>query len=151
MAWRVSEDDVIDVIMVEDADGTVTDRTKRTLASAIDAANALTDKVNALDSAASGASVLTTALLIQIEKYLAAHFAQSFASNQQVVGESSLGASSTFQGQTAMGLEATFFGQHAMVLDVSGNLRELNEGVHTVDITWLGLPPSSQTDYANRN
>ena len=151
MAWRVNEDDVIDVMMVEDADGTVTDRTRRTLASAIDAANALTDKVSALDSASDGAQILNAALLVQIEKYLAAHFAQSFAANQQVMSESSLGASSTFQGQTAMGLEATFFGQHAMILDVSGNLREINEGVHTVEIRWLGLAPSAQTDYINRD
>lgn len=150
MAWRVDENDVINVIMVEDADGTVTPRTKRTLQSAINAANALTDKVSALDSAAGGAQMLNAALLIEIEKYLSAHFAQSFFTNQQVTAESSLGASSTFQGQTGMGLEATFFGQHAMILDVSGNLRELNEGVHTVEVGWLGLAPSEQTDYQTR-
>lgn len=151
MAWRVTEDDVIDVIMVEDADGGVSDRLRRTLSSAIDAANALTDKVSALDSASGGPQVLNSALLAQIEKYLAAHFAQSFATNQQVTAEGSLGASSTFQGQTGLGLEATFFGQHAMVLDVSGTLRELSEGIHTVEIGWLGLAPGDQTDYDDRD
>ena len=149
MTRRVNENDVIDVIMVEDPDAAVTDRIRRTLSSGIDAATALTDKVSVLDAA--GADVLNDALLVQIEKYLAAHFAQSFASNQQVTTESSLGASSTFQGQTGMGLDATLFGQHAMILDVSGNLRELNEGVHTVEVDWLGLAPSEQTDYSDRD
>ena len=151
MAWRVNEDDVIDVITVEDPDGTVSDRIRRVLSSAIDAANALTDKVQSMDAADDGPQVLTAALLVQIEKYTAAHFAQSFAANQQVTAESSLGASSTFQGQTGMRLEATFFGQHAMLLDVSGILNGLNEGIHTVGVEWLGLPPSEQTDYEQRD
>ena len=151
MARRVTEDDVIDVIMVEDPDGTVTDRIRRTLSSAIDAANALTDKLEALDGASDGPQVLNSTLLVQIEKYLAAHFAQSFASNQQAQSESSRGASTTFQGQTGMRLEATYFGQHALILDVSGILQELQEGYHIVEFKWLGLPPTSQTDYDDRD
>ena len=151
MAWRVSEDDVINVIEVSDPDEVVSTAVRRSVASGIAAANALTDKVSSLDSAAGGPQILNATLLIEIEKYLAAHFCQSFASNQQAQSESSLGASTTFQGQTGMGLEATFFGQHAMVLDVSGILRELSEGVQTVELAWLGLAPSEQTDFTNRD
>lgn len=149
MAWRVKEQDVVDVIQVEDPESVVSDRIKRTLRRGIAAANALVDKVSSMD--ADGAALLNDALKTQIELYLAAHFAESFAANQQVSSESSLGASSTFQGQYGMKFMRTAFGQHALELDVSGILQEIQDGVQTVGVTWMGKPPSDQIDYVDRD
>ena len=147
MAWRVTERQVYDTIEVENADGAIDPRIKRTLAEAIDAGNALTDKVSALDTD----STLNDALLTQIEKYLSAWFAEAFGANQQPSSKSTEGASATFQGQSGMRLEDNKFGQRALVLDVSGGLARLQSGVHTVEATWLGKAPSEQTDYEDRD
>jgi len=137
MGWRVSdEQEIRDLIEVKDTDS---------MRPFLDTANALTDKVAAEDSS----DELTDAMLAEIEKYLAAHFAAH--RHQQYASESTGGASATYQGQFGMGLSSTQWGQSAMIMDVTGYLRDLDEGVTTVDVTWLGLPPSSQTDYANRD
>ena len=115
------------------------------LNSHIDLANALTDKVASEDTN----SELSDALLLGIETRLACHFASRrdmpFAS--KTTGK----ASATFQGQTGMRLESTHWGQDAMTLDVTGYLNTLNRGRVKASLSWLGLPPSEQTDYVDRD
>jgi hypothetical protein len=112
----------------------------------ITAANALTDYVSSQDSD----SLLSAALLKEIERYLAAHFYES--RDPQYTSRSTGGASGNFQGQFKTGLESSKWGQHAMVLDVTGTLRNLNDGKQAAPtLTWLGLAPSEQTDYIDRD
>jgi len=93
--------------------------------------------------------VLTTALLLEIEKHLAAHFyALRDPQYQQKRTEK---ASATFQGKTDLGLDLTWWGQMAKTLDVSGCLAQLDKGIGTPQLVWLGLPPSEQTDYEDRD
>lgn len=112
----------------------------------ITAANALTDYVNTCDTKKD--NILTTALLLQIEIYLAAHF---YAIRDPQYQEKKTGdASATFQGQTGKRLELTHWGQQAMLMDVSGCLAAINKGGR-VGAYWLGKPPSEQTDYIDRD
>ena len=112
----------------------------------ISAANALTDYVNTCDTAKD--NILTTALLLQIEIYLAAHF---YAIRDQQYQQKKTGdASATFQGQTGMRLDSTTWGQAAMTMDISGCLSARNKGGR-IGAYWLGKAPSAQTDYVDRD
>jgi hypothetical protein len=108
-------------------------------------ANVLADKVSAEDSD----SLLSDALLTEIETYLAAHFYA--LRDQQFHSKKTADASAQFQGQTSMGLKATLWGQQAIDLDVSGYLEALSRERHVVSLDWLGLPPSEQTEYEDRD
>lgn len=147
MAWRVREDDLDNIILVADADGTISAATRRAMSAAIDAANVLTDRVETEDSS----SVLTAAELIQIEKYLAAHFLACH--QQQYANKATEGASATFQGQFKTRLDSTDFGQRAILLDASGYLASLSQegGRQKVSAAWLGRPVSAQTEYEDRD
>lgn len=137
MAWRVTEDEVRAIVETEE---------DLSLYPFIESANAITDYVSSKDSN----SVLTTALLKEIEKCLAAHFysRRDLPYQQKKTGE----ASATFQGKTGMGFDSTFWGQDAKRLDVSGCLARLDkEPRPTASAVWLGLPPSDQTDYEDRD
>ncbi len=136
MAWRVTQEDVRDII---DSDVLIS------LAPFCDAANALTDRIAAQDSA----GVLTTALLKEIERYLAAWFYE--ARDQSLASEKTADAAGVYQGQFGMGLDASGHGQRAKMLDVTGYLASLTRGRHQVSLAWLGLPPSEQTDYVDRD
>jgi hypothetical protein len=137
MAWRVIEREVREVVETSSS---------QPMAPHIAAANALTDKVSAEDDN----SVLNAALLKQIELYLAAHFYA--LRDPQYQQETTLRAGARYQGQTGMGLDATWWGQQAKVLDVSGYLASLDSGKRAVaGMAWLGLPPSEQTDYVDRD
>jgi hypothetical protein len=137
MAWRVTQQEVRGVLET-DADISV--------APAIDAATALADKVSAEDNA----SELNAALLKQIELYLAAHFYA--LRDPQYERETTLRAGATYQGKTDMGLDATWWGQQAKILDVSGYLARLDaEPRAMASMAWLGLPPSEQTEYVDRD
>lgn len=111
----------------------------------ITAANALTDRVDLLDTE----GVLSEALLKEIERHLAAHFYQSL--DPGYTSKSTGGASGSFQGQYGMHLERTPYGQNAMTMDFTGTLAVLNKGKPKASMMWLGLPQSEQTDYVDRN
>jgi len=136
MAWRTTEEDVREII------DTVTTYPVRPF---IATANALTDHVSSQDSDL----VLSGAMLIQIELYLAAHFYA--IRDPQYQTKSTGGASATFQGQTGMKLDLTWWGQQAIMLDASGTLAAMNDGPKKASADWLGLPPSEQTDYKDRS
>jgi hypothetical protein len=65
---------------------------------------------------------LSSTILTEIEKWLAAHLASI---RDQRVSRESIGDeySATYQGKTDMGLEATLYGQTALALDTTGTLR----------------------------
>lgn len=135
MTWRTTEPEVRAIIPTS---GTID------IAPFIEAANALTNYVSSED----GDSVLTTALLLAIEKNLAAHFYES--RDPQYQEKKTGDASAVFQGKTEMGLDSSKWGQHAKLLDVSGTLASLDKGKRA-KLVWLGLPPSEQTAYADRD
>ena len=111
----------------------------------IDVATALTDYVASKDSS----GVLTTALLLQIEKWLAAHF---YAIRDPQPQEEKTGdASAVHQGRTDLRLNLTHWGGQAIVLDVTGTLAQLDRTKHRVSVQWLGLAPSAQTVYVDRD
>lgn len=134
---RVEETDVREII---DLNGETP-----SMAAFIVSANTLTDKVSAADTL----NELNDATLKEIERYLAAYFAEHL--HQQYSSESEDGASSTFMGQTGMGLKQNKWGQTAIMLDTTGFLADIAEGVTSVGTEWGGLPPSEQTDYRDRD
>lgn len=111
----------------------------------IDTAVALTDYVESQDTD----SMLTTALLLEIETYLAAHFYEHLDPqfSEKKTGE----ASAKFQGEFGKGLESSKWGQTAKRLDVTGMLGALDTGAGLSTITWLGKPVSDQIDYVDRD
>ncbi len=140
MAWRTNEQKV-QGILGNNHDG------KTDLAPFIDTANAVTDSV--VTCAANKKITHSAAILERIEAYLAAHFyghADQFYSEKRTEN-----ASATFQGETKTGYESTQYGQTAISLDISGCLRAMSKGQVKVSIGWLGLPPSEQTDYVDRD
>jgi hypothetical protein len=85
--------------------------------------------------------------LIDIETWLAAHlYAQS---DQTYASKSTSGASASFHGQTGMALDSTKFGQTAKLLDHTGCINSVGKSIPRLD--WLGLAPSEQTDYVDRD
>lgn len=136
MAWRVTQEDVRELIETD---------TELNLAPFIDTATALTDYVSGQDTL----SVLTTALLKEIEKYLAAHF---YEHRDQMYSSKKTGdANAKFQGEWGMGLDSSKWGQTAKMLDITGTLTALSKGVKRVGLAWLGLPHSEQTAYEDRD
>lgn len=70
---------------------------------------------------------LSSDLLAEIEKYLAAHF-MSINREKQTESESVAQEwQAKYQGKTDMGLKATLFGQQALALDTSGKLATLGK------------------------
>lgn len=136
MAWRVTEEEVRELV---DSDSTLS------VAPFIATANALTDYVSSADDA----DELTAALLISIEKHLAAHFYTQL--DPQEAEAKTADASAKFQGEFGKGLERTPWGQAAMMFDTSGTLVSLSRGRRKVGITWLGKPVSEQIDYEDRD
>lgn len=137
MAWRVTNEEVRALIDTGDPNLSV--------APFIDTANALTDYVAAQDTS----SMLNAALLKEIEKYLAA-YAYEFL-DPQYTEKKTGDAEAKFQGEFGMGFDSNKWGQHAKRLDVTGTLDSLDRPKHKVSLAWLGLPPSEQTDYVDRD
>lgn len=134
MAWRTTEPEVRGIIATD---------LELSIEPFIEAAAVLVDRVETLDTG----SILTTANLVQIETYLAAHF---YALRDQLFSEKKTGdASAVFQGKTEMGLDFTSYGQMAKVLDVTGALASFGKKI--LQVIWAGLPPSDQTDYVDRD
>jgi hypothetical protein len=135
MAWRITEDDLKAIVTVDSS---------IRLEPFVQAGNALADKVSSNDSD----SLLSAALLFEIERYLAAHFYSH--RDQLFQAKATDKASATFQGKTDMGLRSTQYGQAAISLDVTGYLGSLDKGART-QFVWLGKSPSDQTDYVDRD
>ena len=107
----------------------------------IAAANSLTNKVLTNDQ--QGNNELSPSDLVQIETWLAAHFAACHPNEQQYASRTTEGATATFQGQTGKGLAGTFYGQTAMTLDTTNYLarhaKEVEDGYRRVaSMVWLG-------------
>ena len=138
MAWRVTEADVASIIEMDEDDPI-------SVAPFIETANAITDYVAAQDTN----GLLSTALLVEIEKYLAAHCYEY--RDQAYESRSTEGASAKFQGQFGMGFDSNKWGQMAKRLDVTGTLAKMDKTAPRATFSWLGLPPSQQTDYVDRD
>lgn len=110
----------------------------------IDIATAVTDKVSSNDTL----SVLTTALLKQIEMLLSAYY-YSLA-DPGYMEEKTEDASAKYDGETGKGFEYNRWGQAALAVDITGFLASLGQK-QAIGLTWLGTPPSGQTDYVDRD
>lgn len=135
--YRASQDDVRNLI---DSDPTID------VLPFIRLANVLVGKI--VDCAADKDITLSTAQLRELEGLLAAHF-YSFR-DQQYISKRTERAQAAFMGKTGMGLDYSPWGQAAKMLDNSGCLADFESGV-TAEMFWLGLPPSEQTDYKDRD
>jgi len=142
VASRASDSDVREVI---ESDSSISMRPFIAAASAI---------VDWIDGTCDSSNVLSTTQLRQIETWLAAHFYSR--RDPGFLEKATDKARGVFQGQTAMHFDSTFWGQTAMEIDVSGCLTKRNNEMKTgmlakVGLTWLGKPPSTQTDYVDRD
>lgn len=135
MAWRVTQSEVRDLI---DSDSDID------MGPFIQTANVLVDKVTARDSG----SLMSASDLLELERYLAAHFYEH--RDPQVSREKTGEASATFQGEFGKGLESSKWGRTALMLDETGLLKSLDKGGRT-RMLWLGRSPSEQTDYVDRD
>lgn len=70
---------------------------------------------------------LTDAILIEIEKYMAAHMA-TFSKDRVSIEEGAGGAYIKFAGSFGKGLSQTQYGQMCVILDISGTLEALQNG-----------------------
>lgn len=113
----------------------------------IDTASSMID--DAVELAALDSVVYSDRKLELLERWVAAW--AHCMSSQQLASSSSLSASGSRTGQTAMGLEANFYGQTALRLDANGYLEQLDKGVETVSIEWLGKRDSERISYEDRN
>lgn len=109
----------------------------------IDTANSLVTWLDSQDSQ----SLLSTATLELIERYLAAHFYQCNR-DRNFSSKTTGSASATYQGQTAMVLMSTDPGQTACLLDVTGNLalrsqEAASPGKRVASMLWLGQSEDS--------
>ena len=136
MAFRCTEEQVRSLV---DSDDDVR------LQPFITTANVLTDDV----SAEYTGSLISAATLIEIEKYLAAHFYEH--RDQALASEKTGDASGDYQGEWGKGLNGSSWGQTAMLLDKTGYLKLLSKGRRVVSIGWGGLPPSEQTAVEDRD
>lgn len=130
MAYRVTEDEVR-AIIVTDADVSITPF--------IHTANVLVSQIE--DCADDRGITLSTSLKTEIEKYLAAHFYE--IRDPRYTERRTMDAQAKFEeGRTPW--------DQAVLLDISGCLDSFGKG-ERVDLEWLGLPPSEQTDYVDRD
>ena len=96
----------------------------------------LTDKIAAADSN----SVLDAAMLERIEAYLAAHF---YTLHDPLPTAAKIGQSADTYGQR------TSYWDVAARLDLSGFLTRLGKG--SIQIKWLGIRRSDETEYVDRD
>lgn len=108
-------------------------------------ANVLTDRVGEKDTG----SLLNSAELAEIERWLAAHFYET--RDHELATEVTEKSEGKYTGEFGKGLERTRAGQNAMLFDETGYLRRISNGVVTAKLTWLGKPPSTQTNYVDRD
>ena len=108
-------------------------------------ANVLTDRVSAKDTG----SLLNSAELAEIERWLAAHFYET--RDHELATEKTENGSGEYTGEFGKGLERTRAGQNAMLFDETGYLRKISNGTVIARAAWLGKPPSTQVNYADRD
>lgn len=72
-----------------------------------------------------GSESLSTTLLKEIERWLAAHFASM--RDPRIQREKLGDADVTYHGKSAMGLDGTPYGQQAKLLDTSGKLESIGK------------------------
>lgn len=110
----------VQLILLDNYDG------KTALSNFISTANAVTNWVHNQDTG----SLVSSDVLIEIEKYLAAHF--YCVADPGYQSRSTGGASGQFTGQTSFTFKQTRYGQQALFLDFSGALarrdKEVEEG-----------------------
>lgn len=139
MALRTTHQEVVEVLG-DDWNGT------RNTVPFIRGVNGLVTRVGT-EAAALGFTLGTTELRV-LETWLAAW---AYCLSDKPLTQKSTGrASGSYAGQTAMGLDANLYGQFARSIDPSGALVALTSG-KTCSMTWLGLAPSEQTDYDDRD
>lgn len=102
----------------------------------IPTANLIVNRLETLDTS----GVLSTEVKTEIESYLAAHF---YTVADPLKKSESIGRSSASYNDRSY-LEV------AKALDFSGNLGYVMSG-REATMDWLGLPPSGQTDYEDRD
>ena len=105
---RITVDDLVEILETE--------LTEAQLSAFVNSAHYLI-QANLLSSG------LSSDVLTEIHKYLAAHFAS--LRDQRIESERVADVSMKYQGKTDMGLNATLYGQTALMLDTSGNLANL--------------------------
>ncbi|MHC4278355.1 MAG: hypothetical protein ACYSTI_13710 [Planctomycetota bacterium] len=132
MAWRVIEKEVRE-ILPEDFPSTIK------LRAFIDGANALTDKVSANDTN----SLLNAALLKEIERYLAAHFASRSKDERLATEEEQLDAKAKYKEHSYL--------EDARMYDLTGYLAKMEKGSIVPQAFWGGKPVSDQTLYRDRD
>ena len=119
MANRVTADDVKLIFQTNMADANIT--------ACITSANAL---INSQDDLLT----LSSALLIEIERWLSAHYASAY---DQRISYQSIGDSKfKFQGDYKTSFLSTDYGQRAVDLDSTGTLRDMASGALT---TYIGI------------
>lgn len=112
----------------------------------IRAANLVVTRVNTCATAKS--ITLSSDELTEVETWLAAHF--YVCSEQTLASKSGGGAGGSFHGQTGMHLDSSRYGQTAQTIDYSGCLAAIGKR-QFASMEWLGLAPSDQTDYDQRD
>jgi len=138
VAWRITEQEVRDLLTDSDAD--------IRMEPFIRLATRLVDKVSANDSS----SILSATDLTHLELLLAAHF---YSVADPSTREEAAGKAKDIWdiGMGYKGLEETKWGRQAIALDDSGYLAAINTGVIRGTVEWGGLAPSEQTDYLDRD
>lgn len=86
--------------------------------------------------------------LVEVEKYLAAHFCAMRDPQEQTKSVNK--ASATFQGQTGLGLDLTWWGQQAKILDSSGYLAALEQKAKT-PFNRIGMFAGTSQTYDKRS
>lgn len=144
MALRTTAPEVKDLL--GDDYGLRADGTPPSLTIHMRSANALLARV--ITCAARKGITITDEELYLLETWLSAHY---YTQNDPTyTSKSTAGASGSFQGQTGKFFEASRYGQTAIKLDPSGCIENI-QGSQTARMGWVGLPPSEQTDYRDRD
>lgn len=79
-----------------------------------------------------GSSSLSTAMLKEIERWLAAHFAA--IRDPRISKENTEEAGATYHGKSDMGLDHTPYGQQVRLLDTTGTMTNLGKRKASVEV-----------------
>ena len=97
--------------------------------------------INAILADEISAGNISSALLSELEKWLAAHFVA--IRDPQVKSEKLGDAQATYRGKEGMGLRATTYGQQALALDSTGLLAQV--GMKRAEVKTLNIVPVSSS------
>ena len=112
-------------------------RSSYDLTSVIRTANVITNRVAANDTA----GVLTSDDLTEIETYVAAHLYS--LEDAQYIEKATEAASGVFIERDWLAV--------AKLIDVTGTLAAMAQGLGTINITWLGKTQSEKIEWQDRN